>query len=58
MIGPLIGYINEILQPIPVTESNNFMILGFDIHVMNCQRNRAKGQVYSPYTPNMNYFKK
>ncbi len=30
---------------------------GFDIHVMNCHKNRVKGQVYSPYTPNMNYFK-
>jgi hypothetical protein len=24
---------------------------------MNCHKNRVNGQVYSPYTPNMNYFK-
>lgn len=33
------------------------MIKGFDIHVMNSQKNRVKGQVYSPYTPNMSYYK-
>lgn len=34
-----------------------YSFLGFDIHRINCQKNRVKGQAYSPYTPNMNYYK-
>lgn len=32
--------------------------LGVEVHSLNCEKNRIKGQPYSPYTPNLYYYSK
>jgi hypothetical protein len=35
-----------------------FYNLGLDVHALNCDKNRVKGQPYSPYTPNLYLYSK